>query len=113
VVKKTVDTIWASYGAVEVFLLENGLYMFRFCDEQSRDAVLEEKLWHIANRPFILRRWSPGMQLLTLPLSSVPVWIKLHNLPLEYWNATCLSHFASGVGIPISVDSVTEDLPES
>jgi hypothetical protein len=56
-----------------------------------------------------VRRWSPGMQLLTLSLSSVPVWINLHNLPLEFWNATCLSHFASGVGIPICVNSVTEE----
>ncbi|XP_059436754.1 uncharacterized protein LOC132169808 [Corylus avellana] len=63
----------------------------------------------MANKPLILRKWTPGMQLLKISLSSVPVWIKLHNLPIEYWNATCLSYVASGVGKPICADSVTEE----
>jgi hypothetical protein len=49
------------------------------------------------------------MLLLNLSLSSIHVWIKLHNLPTEYWNATCLSNIASGVGNPICVDFVTEE----
>jgi hypothetical protein len=109
VVKRTVENIWSAYGKVEVFLLENGLYLFRFADKGSREAVLEEKLWHIANKPLILRRWTPGMQLLKLSLSSIPIWIKLHNLPMEFWNTTCLSHISSGVGKPLCVDSVTEE----
>jgi hypothetical protein len=91
------------------FLLENGLYLFRFIDEETRDAVLEEKFWHIANKPLILRRWTPGMQLLKPSLFSVPIWIKLHNLPMEYWNSTCLSHISSGVGKPICAYSITEE----
>jgi len=55
-----VENIWSSYGKVEVFLLENGIYLFRFADESSREAVIE-KLWHIANKPLILHRWTPGM----------------------------------------------------
>jgi len=107
VVKRTIERIWASYGSVEVFLLDNGLFLFRFANESIREAVLEEKLWHIANKPLILRRWAPGMQLLKLSLASVPIWIKLHNLPMEFWNSTCLSHVASGIGKPICADSVT------
>jgi hypothetical protein len=37
-------------------LLENGLYLFRFANESFREAVLEEKLWHIANKPLIVCR---------------------------------------------------------
>ncbi|GLT62436.1 hypothetical protein SLA2020_350750 [Shorea laevis] len=39
VVKRFVESIWASYGKVEVFLLENGLYLFRFRDVNTRDEV--------------------------------------------------------------------------
>ncbi|XP_059441719.1 uncharacterized protein LOC132174022 [Corylus avellana] len=99
---------WAS-SLVEVFLLENGLYLFKFADEKTRDEVMEARVWHMANKPLILRKWTPGMQLLNISLSSVPVWIKLHNLPIEFWNATCLSYVASGVGKPICADSVTEE----
>jgi len=68
---------------------------------------MEEKLWHIANKPLILRRWAPSMQLLKLSLAPVPIWINLHNLPMEFWNSTCLSHVASGIRKPICADSVT------
>ena len=61
---------------------------------------MEAKVWHIANKPLILRKWTPGMQLLKLSLSSIPICIKLHNLPIEFWNAACLSYVANGVGKP-------------
>jgi hypothetical protein len=109
IVKRAVDSIWAQYGKIEVFLLENGLYLFRFENEQTRDEVMEAKIWHMANKPLILRKWTPGMQLLKLSLSSIPVWIKIHNLPVEFWNSICLSYVASGVGKPLCADSVTEE----
>jgi hypothetical protein len=73
IVKCTVDSLWAQYGKVEVFLMENVLYLFRFADERTKDEVMEEKLWHIANKPLILHKWTPDMQLLKLSLSTVPV----------------------------------------
>ena len=108
-VYRAVKSLWAQYGKVEVFLLENGLYLFRFADEKTRDDVMEAKIWLLVNKPLILRKWTPGMQLLKLSLSTVPVWIKLHNLPIEFWNTTCLSYLASGVGKPLCADSVTEE----
>jgi hypothetical protein len=66
IVKRFVDNLWAQYGKVEVFLLENGLYMFKFKDEKTRDEVMKAKLWNIANKPLILRKWIPSMQLLKL-----------------------------------------------
>jgi hypothetical protein len=109
IVNRIVDTMWAQYGKVEVFLLENGLYLFQFEDERVKDEVVEAKLWHIANKPLILRKWTPGMQLLKISLSTVPVWIKLHNLPIEFWNSTCLSYVASGIGKPLRADFVTKE----
>ncbi|XP_059431576.1 uncharacterized protein LOC132165089 [Corylus avellana] len=57
---RTMDSMWAQYGKMEVFLGENGLYLFRFADERTRDKVMEAKLWHIANKPLILRKWTPA-----------------------------------------------------
>ena len=109
IVKRTVESIWAQYGKVEVFLLENGLYLFRFADKKLRDEVMEAKVWHIANKPPILRKWTPSMQLLKLSFSFIPIWIKLHNLPIEFWNAICSSYVASGVGKPLCADYVTKE----
>jgi len=53
------ESIWSRYGRVEVSSMENGMYIFRFNDEKTRDAVLEANIWHIAKKPVILRKWQP------------------------------------------------------
>jgi hypothetical protein len=76
--------MWKQYGDIEVFSLENGMYIFRFRDEVTCEEVLEAKLWHVANKPLILRKWQPGMQVLKLTLTFILIWIKLTHLPLEF-----------------------------
>jgi hypothetical protein len=44
IVKRIVESIWAQYGKIEVFMMENGLYLFKFANEKSRDEVLEAKV---------------------------------------------------------------------
>jgi len=60
-VKKYVESMWKQYDAVEVFSLDNGMFIFRFQDEATCEQILENKLWHVANKPLILRKWQPGM----------------------------------------------------
>jgi hypothetical protein len=46
---------------------------------------------------------------LNLTLSSIPMWVKLAHLPVEFWTITCLSHVASGVRKPLYADRITEE----
>jgi hypothetical protein len=62
----------------------------------TRDEVVESRMWQL------------GMQLLKLSVSSIPIWIKLLHLPMEFRDPECLGGIASGVGKALS-DSVTEE----
>lgn len=62
-----------------------------------------------SKQALILCQWTPCMQLLKISLTFVFVWIKLHNLPMEFWTTTCLSFIASGVGKPLCANSTTEE----
>jgi len=108
-VKMAVSAMWSQFGEVEVFSLENGMYIFRFQDEATCEEILESRLWHISNKPLILRKWKPGMQVLKLALSSVPIWVKFLHLPMEFWTPNGLSYVASGVGVPLYADKVIEE----
>lgn len=46
-VKKNVKILLYRYGSVEEFSVENGLFIFKFEDEDSSNALLKENLWHI------------------------------------------------------------------
>jgi hypothetical protein len=44
------------------------------------------------------------MQFSKVELSRIPVWIKLHHVPLEYWTNKGLSYVASALGVPLHAD---------
>ena len=48
------------------------------------------------------------MEMLNIQLTSLPIWVKFYNIPLEYWTNTCLGYIASVVGKPLHMDSLTE-----
>ena len=109
VVRTTVDKLWGKHEMPEISTTDNGLYLFRFRDMGARDWVMENGPWYIAGRPIILRVWQPGMEMLNIQLTAMPIWVKFYNIPLEYWTNTCLSYIASAVGKPLHMDSHTEN----
>jgi hypothetical protein len=60
-VNKFVESMWNQYGTVEVFSVDNGMFIFRFQDEATCEEILENTIWHIAIKPLILRKWQPSM----------------------------------------------------
>lgn len=50
--------------------------------------------------------WEPGMALKKHKHTTLPVWIKLHNLTMEFWTDEGLSVEASGVGRPLYQDAI-------
>ena len=75
----------------------------------SRDWVLDNGPWYFAGRPIILRFWKPGMEMLNAQITSLPIWVKFFNIPLEYWTVTSLGYIASVVGISMHLDTLTEN----
>ena len=109
VVRSLVNKLWGKKEMPDISTTENGLYFFRFRDLEARDWVMDSGPWHLAGRPFILRVWRPGMDMLNIQLTSIPIWVKFFNIPLEYWTNTSLGYIASVVGNPLHLDTLTEN----
>ncbi|GJV95210.1 cytokinin dehydrogenase 3-like protein [Tanacetum coccineum] len=74
------------------------------------DVVLENGPWFIRNNPFILKKWHPDENLLKEDVSSVPVWVKLHGVPVTAFSDDGLSTIAAKLGTPLMLDSYTSDM---
>ncbi|XP_062085531.1 uncharacterized protein LOC133791628 [Humulus lupulus] len=85
-----------------------GLTMIKFNDEATRDQVLESGILHFDRKPVIIRPWSPDLSAFRL-IRSVPLWIRLQDLGLQYWGSKCLSALVSTLGKPIMVDKFTRE----
>ncbi|XP_077237123.1 uncharacterized protein LOC143878767 [Tasmannia lanceolata] len=62
-----------------------------------------------ASRPLILKKWSPKIVLTKPELASIPIWIKLQGLPLQYWNQDGISKIGSAIGNPLYMDAKTAE----
>ncbi|GJS84880.1 ARID DNA-binding domain-containing protein [Tanacetum coccineum] len=74
------------------------------------DAMLENGPWFIRNNPLILKKWHPDENLLKEDVSTVPVWVKLHDVPVTAFSEDGLSVIATKLGTPLMLDSYTSDM---
>ena len=86
-------------------------YGGRYEDRYRDDDYYEKRngLWYSFGRPIILRSWKPGMEMLNVQITSLLIWVKFLNILLEYWTVTSLGYTASAVGIPLLLDTLTEN----
>ncbi|GKB46792.1 cytokinin dehydrogenase 3-like protein [Tanacetum coccineum] len=64
----------------------------------------------IRNNPLILKKWHPDENLLKEDVSTVPVWVKLHGVPVTAFSEDGLSAIATKLGTPLMLDSYTSDM---
>uniref|UniRef100_A0A803PHI0 DUF4283 domain-containing protein n=1 Tax=Cannabis sativa TaxID=3483 RepID=A0A803PHI0_CANSA len=100
--------IWGHLRIVQVARMTKGLTMVKFSDEATRDEVLENGMIQLDRKPVIVRPWSTDWNVIRM-VKSVPLWIRLPKLGLQYWGKKILSALISTVGIPIMVDKYTKD----
>ncbi|XP_071738894.1 uncharacterized protein [Rutidosis leptorrhynchoides] len=60
-----------------------GFFFFKFATEQGMFDVLENGPWIIRTIPIILNQWTPTISLTKEDLTKVPVWVKMHGVPLS------------------------------
>ncbi|GKB97025.1 putative reverse transcriptase domain-containing protein [Tanacetum coccineum] len=111
VVANYVRNTWGKYGLVKSMLNSStGIFSFQFSSMDGLDAMLENGPWFIRNNPLILKKWNPDVNLLKEDVGNVPVWVKLHGVPVTAFSEDGLSAIATKLGTPLMLDSYTSDM---
>ncbi|GJS47217.1 beta-caryophyllene synthase [Tanacetum coccineum] len=91
-----VRNTWEKYGfARSMFNSSTSLFSFQFSSIEGLDAMLENDPWFIQNNPRILKKWHPDENLLKEDVSTIPVWVKLHGVPVTAFSDDGLSVIAT------------------
>ncbi|KAJ6372110.1 hypothetical protein OIU76_026576 [Salix suchowensis] len=64
----------------------------------------------VFGRPLMLREMPEFFNFNSTEMSTIPVWVKLPNLPLSCWSENRLSKIASVIGNPIQCDMLTSSM---
>ncbi|GJX65410.1 putative reverse transcriptase domain-containing protein [Tanacetum coccineum] len=111
VVANYVKNTWGKYGLIKSMLnLSTGIFSFQFSSIEGLDAMLENDPWFIRKNPLILKKWNLDVNLLKEDVGNVPVWVKLHGVPVITFSEDGLSVIATKIGTPLMLDSYTFDM---
>ncbi|VFQ81952.1 unnamed protein product [Cuscuta campestris] len=95
VVKGFITRIWKEYVVEDVSFHKEGQYIVQFQRAEERDEVIKRKYYYFDNKPMLVQRWKPGMNLNILELNDIPIWVQLPNLDMRYWCLSALGKLGS------------------
>ncbi|KAL0904359.1 hypothetical protein M5K25_026453 [Dendrobium thyrsiflorum] len=101
------NKIWTLKGSLSLLSLADGFFLLKFTSFEDYEMVWSGGPWFLLGKPFILQKWSPKFNPNRDESSSIPIWIKILDLPLALWPPLGISKIASYIGIPLTVDSLT------
>lgn len=81
-----VNGIWSRrFRDVSVSKLEGNAFLFRIPNFQTRNRVLNQRLWNIEGQTMFVAKWKPGVLPVKPELSSAPIWLELRDVPLQFF----------------------------
>ncbi|GJZ09215.1 glutathione S-transferase-like protein [Tanacetum coccineum] len=89
--------MWSKYGLLDVKAHTNGNWFFKFRSEAGLNEVLEKGPWIVNNRSMFVQKWDPIIGMDKKEMSTIPIWAKLTNVPLEAWSNEGISALASSL----------------
>ncbi|XP_071691656.1 uncharacterized protein [Rutidosis leptorrhynchoides] len=109
VVNAHLRRMWWRYDLKEIVKTAAGFYLCKFKSEKGMKEVLESGPWLVNNVPFFVNQWEPGVWLEKIEPEKVPIWICIHNIPIELWSGRSIGKLVSGIGRPMLMDKVTSE----
>ncbi|XP_009610495.1 uncharacterized protein [Nicotiana tomentosiformis] len=108
IIKGYIKRMWSKHGISQIVMLKNGIILVRFETEAAKNEVLQGSIFHLDNKPFIVKAWNSDMEFSKEEIQTVPIWIKLPGFDFKYWSPKGLRKIGSLVGKPLMVDQNTE-----
>jgi len=86
-----------------------GFFEFRFSCADDLRSVWSNGAWNLKPGLLRLSRLSPDFNSSCQKQTHSQVWVRFHNLPLEYWKPITLFEIVRAVGMPITIDENTRN----
>ncbi|KAG7579199.1 hypothetical protein ISN45_Aa03g033600 [Arabidopsis thaliana x Arabidopsis arenosa] len=99
--------LWKPQGAMHVMDLPRHFFMVRFESEEEYLMALTGGPWRVFGNYLMVQAWSPSFDPLKDDIATTPVWIRLSNIPVNFYHKTILMGIARGLGRPVKVDLTT------
>lgn len=104
---KKLKELWNPKGGMYVLDLPRQFFMVRFDLEEDYLAALTGGPWRLFGSLLMVQAWSPEFDPAVDDIATTPVWVRISNLPVNFYHKAILMGIAEGLGKPIRVDPTT------
>ncbi|KAF7827296.1 uncharacterized protein G2W53_018460 [Senna tora] len=85
------EKLWGRNGGVQITDLDNGYFACSFNNQEDYLHAFQGGPWMIADHYLIVQRWRPNFDPFDEnDVTRIAVWVRIPNLPLEFYNVRCL-----------------------
>lgn len=105
--KRFINLHWSHVPEPDLYYHEECYYIVKFRTIDDAKEILCAGPYLIANRPMILKQWTPDFDFTEEFPTDIPLWVKFLKLPMFCWGMRSLSRIASVLGKPIFADECT------
>lgn len=80
-----IERVWNFIKLPDMYYHEERYFILKFQSHKDMDSTMMNGPYMIHNMSMLLKEWKPGFNLRNDMLRTLPIWIKLPNMPLHLW----------------------------
>ncbi|XP_030924751.1 uncharacterized protein LOC115951739 [Quercus lobata] len=100
-------SLWKPVGKLDCVDLGKEFFLVRFSVREDCEAVLRNGPWFIGENFLSIRPWEPNFNPAEANISSVAIWVRLNELPIEYYHVEALQLIGNVIGKVLRIDTNT------
>lgn len=102
-----INYLWKPSGRLDCVDLKKDFFLVRFSLKVDYERVLGEGPWFVGGHYLSIRKWEPNFKPTSASVSSVVVWVRLPQLPIEYYEPSALRDIGLAIGPVLRIDTHT------
>nr|POF19473.1 uncharacterized protein CFP56_61118 [Quercus suber] len=99
--------MWNPKGGMDCIDLGFDFFLIKFELSEDVDYILKGGPWFIGQNFLTIRQWEPEFQASSATLSSIAVWVRLPELPIEFYEHNALLKIGRAIGPVLRIDANT------
>lgn len=102
-------SLWKLVGKFDCVGLSKEFFLVRFAVKEDCEAILRNGPSFIGGNFLSIRPWEPNFKPSEANISLVAVWVRLNELPIEYYNVEALQTIGNAVGRVLRINTNAEN----
>ena len=102
-------SLWKPIGKIDYVDLGEEFFLVCFLVKEDCEAVLRNGPWFIGENFLSIRPWEPNFHPSEANISLVAVWVRLNELPIEYYDVKALQIIRNEIDRVLRIDTHTEN----